>query len=108
MLPVTIRAATVEDIPFLRKMIWEAVLASPTLLAQLGEEAIRRHEEHYWQNWSQDPDPAFVALDSAEHELGALTLQANDQQEPVIGWRIGLGVEADARGQGVGRRMVER
>ena len=36
--PITVREATVADIPFLRAMIWEAILASPTEVTRLGIE----------------------------------------------------------------------
>ncbi len=105
---VILREATVDDIPFLRGMIWEAILASPTLLNQLGVAAVQQHEERYWNEWPQHPDPAFVALDTNGHLLGALLLQPNETSTPVQGWRMGIGVEAEVRGQGVGRHLVER
>ncbi len=105
---VILREATVDDIPFLRAMIWEAILASPTLLSQRGVEAVQQHEEQYWSGWQQHPDPAFVALDTNGHLLGAITLQPNETSASVQGWRIGMGVEAEVRGRGVGRYLVER
>ena len=105
---VLLREATVDDIPFLRAMIWEAILASPTLLNQLGVAAVQQHEERYWSDWPQHPDPAFVALDSNGHLLGALLLQPNETGGSVQSWRIGMGVVAEARGQGVGRHLIER
>ena len=105
---VILREATVDDIPFLRAMIWEAILASPTLLNQLGVDAIQQHEEQYWSGWQQHPDPAFVALDTNGRLLGAITLQPNEPSASVQGWRIGMGVEAEVRGQGVGRHLVGR
>jgi hypothetical protein len=62
--PITIREATVEDIPFLQAMIWEALLASPTFLARYGVATMQQAEEQYWRRWPQQPEPAFVALDA--------------------------------------------
>jgi ribosomal protein S18 acetylase RimI-like enzyme len=106
--PITIRDATAEDIPFLQAMIWEAILASPTLLVQDGLETMQQYEEHYWKGWVEHPDPAFVALDATGCKLGAITIKPNDTGEPVRGWRIGIGVESYARGQGVGQHLLKQ
>ncbi len=106
--PIIVRAATTEDIPFMRAMIWEAMLASPTFLALHGVENLQKYEEDYWSRWTERSDPAFVALDVGGHKLGAITVKPNDQDEPVSGWRIGIGVEAYARGQRVGQHLLER
>jgi len=105
--PITIRHATSADIPFLQAMIWQALLASPTFLAHHGIETIQQAEEQYWSNWTEHGDPAFVALDATGQKLGAITLKPNDTQEPISGWRIGIGVEAQVRGQGVGQRLIK-
>lgn len=106
--PITVREATIEDIPFLQTMIWEAIQASPSLIAQFGLENVQQHEADYWHAWAEHPEPAFVALDASGRKLGALTLEPNDTNEPVSGWRLGIGVAAEARGQGAGRHLLER
>ncbi len=106
--PITVREATAEDVPFLQAMIWEAILASPSLVAQHGVETMQRYEEHYWRGWMEHPDPAFVALDAGGRKLGAITIKPNDTDEPVSGWRIGIGVETHARSQGVGQHLLEQ
>ena len=106
--PITVREASAEDIPFIRAMIWEALLASPAFLTQHGLENIQQHEEHYWSGWAEHPDPAFVAIDATGRKLGAITVKPNDSNEPVSGWRIGIGVEVDVRGQRIGQHLLER
>ena len=106
--PVIIREATIEDIPFLQEMMWEALLASPNVLAQVGVEVVRQQEKEYWEQWPQHPDPAFVALDTSGQKLGVITIQPNDTEQPVRSWRIGIGVVARARSQGVGHRLIEQ
>lgn len=106
--PVTIREATSEDIPFMRAMIWEAILASPNQVAHYGLETMQRFEERYWSRWAKHPDPAFVANDADGRKLGAITIKANDRGKPVRSWRVGIGVEIGARGQGVGQHLLER
>ena len=106
--PITIRHATTTDIPFLQAMIWQAMLASPTFLAHHGIETIQQAEEQYWSNWTEYGNPAFVAIDATGQKVGAITLKPNDTHEPISGWRIGIGVEAQVRGQGIGQRLIER
>jgi ribosomal protein S18 acetylase RimI-like enzyme len=105
--PVTIRQATIEDITFLRAMIREALLASPTFLAFQDEQAIEQAEEAGWTRWREHPEPAFIAEDATPQKVGAITLRPHTASVG-RGWQIGIGVEASARGQGVGYRLVER
>jgi ribosomal protein S18 acetylase RimI-like enzyme len=108
--PLTVREATVEDVPFLRSMIWKAILASPAQLAQYALETMQQLEDQYWANWAKSlsPDPSFIAVDASGRKLGAITVKPNDAKEPVQGWRIGIGVEDNARGHGVGKLLMER
>lgn len=105
--PIAIRQATAGDIPFLRAMMREALLASPTFLAHQNMEALWQADEHEWLKWREHPDPAFVAVDGDGRSVGAIRMRARrsaDQQ----GWQIGIGVEAEARNHGIGRRLIER
>lgn len=63
--PILIKEATVEDVPFLQAMIWEALLASPIFVAHYGVETLQHLEEEYWSRWDVQSDPAFVALDAS-------------------------------------------
>src|SRR5260370_32665144 len=65
-------------------------------------------EEQYWRRCKENPDPAFVALDTTGQKLGANNMKPNGIDEPVHGWRIGIAVEAQARGQGIGHRLIQR
>lgn len=108
-MPIAVRQVNVEDVPFVRAMIWEAILASPAQLAHYGLETMQQLEEQYWTNWaaSESPDPSFVAFDASGRKLGAITVKPNDTNMPVQGWRIGIGVDASARGRGVGKLLME-
>jgi ribosomal protein S18 acetylase RimI-like enzyme len=106
--PILIKEATVEDVPFLKAMIWEAILASPIFVAHHGVEILQQMEKEYWSRWEEQPDPAFVAIDASGQKVGAITVKPNGEDEPIQGWRIGIAVVAQARGHGVGRHLLER
>jgi hypothetical protein len=40
--PILIKEATVEEVPFLKAMIWEAILASPIFVAHHGVEILQQ------------------------------------------------------------------
>ena len=87
-------------------MIWEALLASPAFLGEIGVDALRRQEDAYWAAWPVKRDPAFIAVDGAEDARGAIVLKP-ESSENVRGWRLGLGVRAVARRAGAGLELVK-
>lgn len=105
--PIEIRQATVDDMPFARAMMQEALRASPTFLAHQNLEALQRTEEQEWRKWREHPDPIFIGVDAAGRKLGAVRLRTHHSPEGQ-GWQIGIAVEAEARNQGIGRRLVEQ
>lgn len=104
---ITVREITPEDVPFAKAMLWEAIMSSPSLVGLLGVEELQRREDFYWSRWGEYRDRAYVAVNSGGRRLGAIIVRPNDTDEPVSGWRIGIGVAEDARGQGVGRALME-
>lgn len=48
-----------------------------------------------------------MALDATGRKLGAIFIKSHDAEEPTGGWRLGIGVEAEMRSQGIGRRLLE-
>jgi len=104
---IQIREATKGDLPFIRAMIWEALLASPTLIQHVGIEKIQQHEDKYWNNWEKKQDPSFIAVDNNQQNIRAILLYPNDEK-PVESYRIGMGVIKKARGKGVGKLLIER
>ena len=109
MAEVSIRSATPADIPFLRRMQWEALLASSQFIAALGLEALRATEERYWAAWPPPDEAALVAEDAQGQALGAVILKVHERDgERVVGYRLAIGVEAQVRGQGIGRQLLEQ
>ncbi len=89
-------------------MIWEALLASPAFVARVRLDVLERHEDDYWSRWPSQPDPAFVAMGENGQALGAIIVKPEGTDQPVKRWRIGMAVIDQARGQGIGRRLMER
>ena len=101
---VQLRVATPDDTPFLRRMQWVAILASPRLIAARGIETLRQLEDQYWAEWPRPGETAFVAEDGGGRPLGAVILHVHERDgERVVGYRLGIAVEESARGRGVGR-----
>lgn len=89
--------------------MWEAILASPTLIKAYGVKKLQRIEDNYWASWEKQPDPALVAIGPDGALVGAVALKAHDQREgKVVNWRFGIGVRREVRGRGVGRQLLLR
>jgi GNAT superfamily N-acetyltransferase len=104
---VIIREATSNDASFLRDTIWEALQSSPQLIHHLGIETLQKNHDLYWQQWIQNPDPAFIAIDSSDEPLGVLTLRPNVNETPGISLRLGIAVVDRFRRQGIGTKLME-
>ena len=105
---LTIQQAEPGDIPFLRAMNWEAVLASPGFIEEYGLEKLQKQEDDYWPSWTPENSPAFIAVGEDGEQLGAIILKSHEPDcVPPRGWRFGIGIIEAARGQGVGRKLIE-
>ncbi len=105
---ITIQQAGPGDITFLRAMNWEAVLASPGFIQEYGLEKLQQQEDNYWSSWTPENGPAFIAVDATGQQFGAITLKNHEPDYlPPRGWRFGIGIVEAARGQGVGRKLIE-
>ena len=105
---LTILQAGMDDVPFLRAMNWEAVLASPGFIAEYGLEKLQQHEDDYWPGWTPENGPSFIAVGEDGQRLGAIMLKSHEPgYVPARGWRFGIGITETARGQGVGRSLIE-
>ncbi len=105
---ITVRNATVEDVPFIKEMMWEATLASPVMLRGYGKESRWQEQERHWAAWDQSRKPVFLAEDSEGRKLGVVSLTPYEMYRQPKGWELGIGVVAWARRQGVGRLLMQR
>jgi GNAT superfamily N-acetyltransferase len=99
---VEVRRAVREDAPFLQGCQWEAIVSSPTLLKTYPPSHWERLEQLFWMRWDPEISPAWVGLLNGV-PCGAITLK---KQDPA-GFRLGIGVLPDARGKGVGAKLLE-
>lgn len=104
---LTIQQAGIDDLPFLRAMNWEAVLASPNFITEYGLDKLQQQEDEYWPKWTPENGPSFIAVAEDGQRLGAIMLKSHETgYVPVRGWRFGIGIVEAARGQGVGRSLI--
>ncbi len=107
-----IRAATVDDLPGLRDMLWEAA-AVAEVLRELGKEASLQLPEvwKYLDGWKRPGDTGVVAVDDAGRVIGAAWYRFFTAA-PGYGYisddipELAIGVDAAARGQGVGDALL--
>ena len=105
---VILRTASQQDIPFLQRMAWLAILASPGLVAARGLERLQAIEAERWATWPAADEIAVVAEDANGQQLGALVLFVHEREgDRVVGYRLAIGVEEAARRRGVGRRLID-
>lgn len=103
-----LRLAVADDAPFLRRMQWESILASPSFLASRGVEALQAIEAEYWSRWPTPDATAFVAETATGERLGAAIVKVHQRDaDRVVGYRLMLAIEANVRRQGIGRRLID-
>jgi len=103
-----VRIATEHDVPFLQRIVWTAILASPRFLAARGIEQLRKVEAERWAQWPQTDEVAWVAEDTDGRALGAVVLHVHERDGGrVVGYRLAIGVEEAARNMGIGRQLLE-
>jgi ribosomal protein S18 acetylase RimI-like enzyme len=109
MTEITIRRGEAADKPFLRRMQWQAILASPGLVARVGGERLQALEDQTWAAWPRPDEVAFIAHSAEGVSLGAVLLRVQERAgDQIAGYRLAIAVDAYARGHGVGRLLMQR
>jgi len=108
MTSVTIRQAGTSDKPFLKRMQWLAIMASPGLVQAVGLEELREMEERTWAAWPQQDEVDFIADSADGVPLGAVLLRVEERWgDRILGYRLAIAVDGYARGRGVGRLLMQ-
>ncbi len=108
--PLELRSALASDLPFLRRMLEEAVMhpdAQPSAAALLDEPRIAR----YLVDWGREGDAGVVAVEAAR-PVGAAWYRLFRDDEPGFGFvaaavpELTIAVVPERRGQGVGGALL--
>jgi GNAT superfamily N-acetyltransferase len=107
------RAATSDDIGFLRAMGYEAAIwRADAPRPPLDEVLAQPHLARYLDGWGRPGDAGVIALDRGGRPLGAAWYRLFPAAAPGYGFvapdvpELAIGVAADARGAGVGGALL--
>ena len=110
----TVRAAGPDDVPFLWDMGWAAVAVDPGMRAMGREAAFALPSvRKYLDDWGRSGDEGVIAIDDEGTRLGAAWFRLFPADDPAYGFvapdipELSIGVAVDARGQGVGRALLD-
>ena len=112
--PITIRPATVADVPFLWDMLYEAAIGAPELRALSKAEVLRSPgTARYLDGWGRAGDAGVIAEDPDGGRIGAAWYRIFQPAERGAGIvalprtpELAIGVHADHRGRGIGSDLL--
>lgn len=109
-----IRPVVPDDLPFLWDMAWEATAVDAGMRAMGREAAFALPESRkYLEGWGRPGDAGVIAVDDGGRPLGAAWRRIFPPDDPGYGFvapdvpELSIGVHADARGQGIGRALLD-
>ncbi len=107
---IRVRAATVDDLPFMQRMLYEAANRPGDSWPQMDECINEPRNLRFWEGWPREGDIGVIAEDAGSC-IGAAWLRrfsddellpADDPDIPVLA----IAVEAGHRGRGVGHALL--
>lgn len=111
----TIRPATVEDLPFLWDMLFEAAAVSEEIRKKGKERALSLpFIFHILENFGRQEDVAIVAQTKDEQLIGAAWFRLFPESDKGFGFvsseipEIAIAVVPGRRGQGAGTKLMEK
>jgi len=110
----TVRIVQIQDVPFLWDMLYEAAAVAESMRTLGKEKALSLPvNRKYVEGWGRLGDAGVIAVDQAERPLGAAWYRLHPNEAPGYGFvsptipELTIGVRADARGQGIGRALLQ-
>ncbi len=114
MLKYKIRIGDVNDLPFLKRMLYEAVFWDPAIQRIPAEELFAVPDIakilHEW--YQREGDFALIALDDQNNWIGSVCYRFWTDDNHVFGYidentpEIGIAVLQEYRGKGIGTRLM--
>jgi ribosomal protein S18 acetylase RimI-like enzyme len=108
---VSVRSATVDDLSFVQRMLYEAANRPGEEWPSFEESMEAPRNSRFWRQWLRQGDDAVIA-EAVGRPIGAAWIR--QFSGPELGPRddadvplLAIGVEADWRGRGVGGVLVE-
>jgi ribosomal protein S18 acetylase RimI-like enzyme len=110
----TIRTVQIQDVSFLWDMLYEAAAVAESMRTLGKEKALSLPvNRKYVEGWGRPGDAGVIAVDQMEQPLGAAWYRLHPDEAPGYGFvsptipELTIGVRADARGQGIGRALLQ-
>ena len=110
----TIRIVQLQDVPFLWDMMYEAAAVAESMRALGKEKALSLPvNRKYVEGWGRPGDAGVIAVDQVQRPLGAAWYRLHPDEAPGYGFvastipELTMGVRDDARGQGIGRALLQ-
>lgn len=110
----TIRTVQIQDVSFLWDMMYEAAAVSEGMRALGKEKALSLPvNRKYVEGWGRAGDAGVIAIDQTGQPLGVAWYRLYPEKAPGYGFvastipELTIGVRDDARGQGIGRALLQ-
>jgi ribosomal protein S18 acetylase RimI-like enzyme len=105
-----VRIAGPEDLPFIKKMLYEAANRAGTEWPPLEQSLNERWNRRFWIDWLREGDLGVIAQDGHRpvgaawlRRFSGAELSPNDDPEVPV---LAIAVDKDYRGQGVGKELM--
>lgn len=110
---VDLRPANDEDLPFLRRMLVEAVTWDPYGPGRLAQDALEDDRiSRYVEGWKKAGDFGVIVEDEVTRPLGVAWCRTMPAERPGFGFvaagipELSIAVTRERRGQGIGTRLL--